>query len=63
MQAGYQVGQFILERPLGQGGMAEVWLGRNAHLGTPAAVKFLLFQGGGEFAAERGFFGVGEGGG
>ena len=35
------VGQYALERPLGEGGMAEVWLARNLHLGTPAAVKFL----------------------
>ena len=44
MQAGYRVGQFVLERPLGQGGMAEVWLGRHAHLGSLAAVKFLREQ-------------------
>jgi serine/threonine protein kinase len=36
-----RVGQYILERPLGHGGMAEVWLGRHVHLGTPVAVKFL----------------------
>jgi serine/threonine protein kinase len=35
------VGQYILERPLGEGGMAEVWLARNVHLGTSAAIKFL----------------------
>ena len=44
MQAGYRVGQFVLERPLGQGGMAEVWLGRHEHLGSLAAVKFLREQ-------------------
>ncbi len=41
MQAGFQVGQFILERQLGEGGMAEVWLGRNIHVGSQAAIKFL----------------------
>jgi hypothetical protein len=44
MQSGYQVGQFVLERRLGEGGMAEVWLGRNVHLGSLAAVKFLNDQ-------------------
>jgi serine/threonine-protein kinase len=37
----FRVGRYILERPLGAGGMAEVWLGRHVHLGTPVAVKFL----------------------
>jgi hypothetical protein len=41
MEANFRVGQYVLERPLGEGGMAEVWLGRNIHLGTLAAVKFL----------------------
>jgi hypothetical protein len=41
MEANFRVGQYVLEKPLGEGGMAEVWLGRNVHLGTPAAVKFL----------------------
>jgi serine/threonine protein kinase len=41
MEANFRVGQYVLERPLGEGGMAEVWLGRNIHLGTPAAIKFL----------------------
>lgn len=44
MRAGLQIGQFVLERPLGEGGMAEVWLGQNVHLGTPVAVKFLNMQ-------------------
>ena len=39
MRPGLQVGQFVLERPLGDGGMAEVWLARNVHLGSFAAVK------------------------
>jgi serine/threonine protein kinase len=37
----FRVGQYVFEKPLGQGGMAEVWLARNVHLGTPAAIKFL----------------------
>jgi serine/threonine protein kinase len=41
MEANFRVGQYVLEKPLGEGGMAEVWLGRNIHLGTPAAIKFL----------------------
>ena len=41
MEPNFRVGQYVLERPLGEGGMAEVWLGRNIHLGTPAAIKFL----------------------
>lgn len=41
MGANTVVGQYVLERPLGEGGMAEVWLGRHLHLGTPAAIKFL----------------------
>jgi len=44
MQPGYRVGQFVLERQLGEGGMAEVWLARNVHLGSYAAVKFLNSQ-------------------
>lgn len=42
MRAGMQIGQAILDRKLGQGGMAEVWLGHNAVLDTPVAVKFLI---------------------
>src|SRR5258708_27743127 len=41
MTPNFRVGQYVLERPLGDGGMAEVWLARNVHLGTPAAIKFL----------------------
>src|SRR5271166_579246 len=42
MRAGMQIGQVILDKNLGQGGMAEVWLGHNAVLDTPVAVKFLI---------------------
>ena len=41
MEANFRVGQYVLERPLGEGGMAEVWLARNVHIGNLAAVKFL----------------------
>ena len=44
MRPEFQVGQFVLERKIGEGGMAEVWLGRNVHLGSLAAVKFLNDQ-------------------
>jgi len=44
MEAGFRVGQFVLEKFLGEGGMAEVWLGRNPHIGTTAAIKFLNQQ-------------------
>jgi phosphate transport system substrate-binding protein len=36
------VGQYILERKIGEGGMAEVWQGTHVHLGNIVAVKFLL---------------------
>lgn len=42
MRPQMQIGQVILDRRLGEGGMAEVWLGHNAVLGTPVAVKFLI---------------------
>ena len=42
MEAQSQIGQYILERQLGEGGMAEVWEARHIHLGSKAAVKFLL---------------------
>jgi serine/threonine-protein kinase len=40
-QTGTQVGQYILEDKLGEGGMAEVWRARNAVLGHSVAIKFL----------------------
>jgi len=42
MQEQLKVGQYILERRIGEGGMAEVWEARHVHLGTTAAIKFLL---------------------
>ncbi len=37
-----QIGQYILEHKIGEGGMAEVWKARHIHLGNEVAVKFLL---------------------
>jgi phosphate transport system substrate-binding protein len=42
MHEQFKVGQYVLERKLGEGGMAEVWEARHVHLGTHAAIKFLL---------------------
>jgi serine/threonine protein kinase len=42
MQEQTKVGQYVLERKLGEGGMAEVWEARHIHLGSRAAIKFLL---------------------
>jgi hypothetical protein len=38
---GAALGSYILERPLGQGGMGEVFLAHHAVLGRPAALKIL----------------------
>ena len=38
---GRKVGNYILEKKLGQGGMGGVWLGHHKSLGTPAAIKVL----------------------
>jgi phosphate transport system substrate-binding protein len=42
MHAEVKIGQYVLVRKLGEGGMAEVWEARHIHLGSSAAVKFLL---------------------
>jgi len=42
MQGQMKIGQYVLEREIGEGGMAQVWQARHVHLGTLAAVKFLL---------------------
>jgi serine/threonine-protein kinase len=41
MQAGEQVGKYILERKLGEGGMAMVWMARHTDLGKAVAIKCL----------------------
>jgi phosphate transport system substrate-binding protein len=38
----YKIGQYVLERKLGEGGMAEVWMARHLQLGSIVAIKFLL---------------------
>ena len=42
MQEGLHIGQYILLKRIGGGGMAEVWEARHVHLGHRVAVKFLL---------------------
>jgi eukaryotic-like serine/threonine-protein kinase len=56
----FRVGQYVFEKPLGQGGMAEVWLARNVHLGTPAAIKFLNRAYAGVSEVERRFVNEGR---
>ncbi len=38
---GQQIGDYRLERLLGSGGFAEVYLGQHVHIHTSAAIKFL----------------------
>jgi serine/threonine protein kinase len=42
LAAGVQVGKYVLERKLGDGGMGTVWLARHAALGSSHSIKFLL---------------------
>jgi serine/threonine protein kinase len=55
-----QIGQYILEEKLGEGGMAEVWKARNQVLGTPAAIKFLNQSFAGHPETEQRFLGEGK---
>ena len=55
-----QVGQYILEEKLGEGGMAEVWKARNQVLGTYAAIKFLASGLAGNPEIEQRFLGEGK---
>jgi len=41
LQEQLRIGQYILERRIGQGGMAEVWTAHHVHLENRVAVKFL----------------------
>jgi serine/threonine-protein kinase len=49
MESGFKLNQYVLVEPLGEGGMAEVWKGRHAHLDFEVAIKFLKPQ----FAQDR----------
>ena len=60
MYENFRVSQYILERKLGQGGMAEVWKARHIHLGTYAAIKFLLPHLAGDPQLEQRFLGEGR---
>jgi len=60
MMKGFQLGSYILEEKLGQGGMAEVWKARNPVLNTYAAVKFLVPGLAGNPDIERRFLGEGK---
>lgn len=42
--SGFRAGNYTLEAPIGEGGMACVWRARHTRLGIRAAVKFLLPQ-------------------
>jgi serine/threonine protein kinase len=55
-----QVGQYILEEKLGQGGMAEVWKSRHRVLGTCVAIKFLIPGFAGVPEIEQRFLGEGK---
>jgi eukaryotic-like serine/threonine-protein kinase len=43
-RVGQQLGNYQLTRLLGEGGFAEVYLGKHIHLGTQAAIKVLNAQ-------------------
>jgi eukaryotic-like serine/threonine-protein kinase len=57
---GRTVGQYILERKVGAGGMAEVWEATHVHLGTRAAIKFLLPKFSGDPQLEERFLNEGK---
>ena len=58
--AGHQVGQYVLEEKLGEGGMAEVWRARNIVLGNSVAIKFLAQGFAGRPDVEQRFLGEGK---
>jgi serine/threonine protein kinase len=55
-----QVGNYILEQKLGEGGMAEVWKARHQVLGTYVAIKFLSPGYAGIADVEQRFLGEGK---
>lgn len=42
LSPGTRIGQHVLDRPLGRGGMGEVWRARHVHTGRAFALKILL---------------------
>jgi serine/threonine protein kinase len=40
-KAGIQIGEYIVEKKIGQGGMGEVWSARHPKIGKRAAIKLL----------------------
>ena len=60
MMKGFQLGTYVLEEKLGEGGMAEVWRARNPLLNTYAAVKFLVPKLAGNPDIEKRFLGEGK---
>ena len=60
MEPNFRVGQYVLDRRLGEGGMGEVWLARNVHLGMPAAIKFLNSDFAGKSEIEQRFLNEGR---
>lgn len=43
-KAGDRIGKYVLEKPLGLGGFAEVWLATENQMGRPVAIKIFLEQ-------------------
>jgi len=56
----HEVGQYVLEKKLGHGGMAEVWKARHKVLGAYVAIKFLSPGFAGVPDIERRFLGEGQ---
>jgi len=55
-----KIGQYIFDRKLGEGGMAEVWGAHHIHLGTEVAIKFLLPELAGRKELEERFLNEGK---
>jgi serine/threonine protein kinase len=59
-RVGTEIGQYVLEGKLGEGGMAEVWRARNSVLGHSVAIKFLALQFAGNTEVEHRFLQEGK---